>query len=94
MTITDESKMDTQLDLFQKVSLRSDLLRKKARLKWTLAESNGKSILHVEDGNGTMSMSLEINSTTPIPYRLGCLPPLSLHVRSIVRKKSIRKMGE
>lgn len=93
MTVTDESKMDTQLDLFQKVSLRSDLLRKKARPKWTLAESNGKSIVHVKDVNGTMP--LEVNGTTPIPYRLGCLfPPLSLHVRSIVRKKCIRKMGD
>lgn len=94
MTITDESKMDTQLDLFQKVSLRSDLLRKKARPKWTLAESDGKTILHDKHVDG-MSMSLEVNGTTPIPYRLGCLiPPLSLHVRSIVRKKCIRKMGE
>lgn len=41
MVITDKSKMDTQLNLFNKVSLRgySYLLRKKARPKWTLDKS-------------------------------------------------------
>ena len=92
MVITDESKMGTQLDLFTKVSLRgySDLLRKKARPKWTLAKSNGKSIIRV---NQTI-MPLEIDDVVPIPYRLGGTCPLSLHLRSVVRKKSIRKVGE
>lgn len=92
MTITDESKMDTQLNLLNKVSLRrhSNLLCRKAKLKWTLDKSIGKHIIHIDQ-----ITPFEMDDICPIPYRLGCLfPPLSLHARSIVRKKSIRKIGE
>lgn len=91
MTITDESKMDTQLDLFQKVSLRgySYLLRKKARSKWALDKSIGKHIIHIDQ-----TTTFEMDDIRPIPYCSGCPNSLPLHVRSIVRKKCIRKMGE
>lgn len=91
MTIIDESKMDTQLDLFQKVSLRgySYLLRRKVRPKWTLDKSIGKHIIHIDQ-----TMPFEMDDIRPIPYCADCSNSLPLHLRFIVRKKSIRKMGE
>lgn len=92
MVITDKSKMDGQLNLSNKVSLRgySDLLRRKAKPKWTLDKSIGKHIIHIDQ-----ITPFEMDDICPIPYRLGCqFPPLPLHARSIIRKKSIQKMGE
>ena len=91
MVITDKSKMDGQLNLSNKVSLRrySDLLRRKAKLKWTLDKSNGKHIIHINQ-----ITPFEMGDISPIPYCANCSNSLPLYLRSIVRKRSIRKMGE
>ena len=90
MVITDKSKMD-KLNLFNKVSLRgySYLLREKAKLKWTLDKSIGKHIIRIDQ-----TMPFEMDDIRPIQYYADCSDSLPLYLRSIVRKKSIRKMGE
>lgn len=91
MVITDKSKMDGQLNLLNKVSLRrhSDLLCRKVELKWTLDKSIGKHIIHIDQ-----ITPFEMDDICPIPYCEDCSNSLPLYLRSIVRKKSIRKMGE
>ena len=89
MVITDKSRMGSQSKLSDKVSTRMYSIKLRSNPKWTLAKSNGKSIIRVVN----QTMPLEMNNIISIPCSSEFLGAASLRWRLDAHNKSVRKMS-